>query len=51
MGVGVTTNYQPAQPIAFSHEIHAELMVLIVIIVTLVLDIVNIQVFLLPMYV
>ena len=23
MGVGVTTNYQPAQPIAFSHEIHA----------------------------
>ena len=23
MGVGVTTNYQPAQPIAFSHKIHA----------------------------
>ena len=23
MGVGVTTNYQPVQPIAFSHKIHA----------------------------
>ena len=23
MGVGVTTNYQPTQPIAFSHKIHA----------------------------
>ena len=23
MGVGVTTNYQPEQPIAFSHKIHA----------------------------
>ena len=23
MGVGVTTNYQPPQPIAFSHELHA----------------------------
>ena len=23
MGVGVTTNYAPAQPIAFSHKIHA----------------------------
>ena len=25
MGVGVTTNYQPTQPIAFSHKIHAGL--------------------------